>query len=153
MGKNLTLLERRFFARSIWPKMLEIWTRKYARARSSFARNFWALEKFLLELARLENWSSKILLETRSARKCLCSFCSNSKIFRSVSTLLYIHKTYQHNTLLKKWRTKWQNVYNLKFLERLVKLIPFFIHNCINYLNSQIFHTLESLRSKNTVHT
>ena len=62
-------------------------TRKCARARSSFARKFWPLEKILLELARLENCKEEFLLGTRSARKLTCSFCSNLKNFRSVSAL------------------------------------------------------------------
>ena len=71
--------------------------RKCARARSGFARNFWPLEKILLELARLENWKAKILLETRSARKLTCSFCSNSKNFRLVSALLHISLSFQEH--------------------------------------------------------
>ena len=62
--------------------------RKCARARWSFARNFWPLEKILLELARLENCKEEFLLGTRSARKLTCSFCSNSKNFCSVSALI-----------------------------------------------------------------
>ena len=61
--------------------------RKLCSARSGFARHFGALEKFLLELARLENCKEEFLLGTRSARKLTCSFCSNSKNFRSVSAL------------------------------------------------------------------
>ena len=84
LAKNLRSAHIKIFFACSKPK---ICARKIAFARSGFARYFCVLENILLELARLDNWIPKILLETRSARKSSCSFCSNSKIFRSVSAL------------------------------------------------------------------
>ena len=87
LAKNLRFAQKNTFLLARFTKKC---ARKDARARSGVARNFWPLEKILLELARLENLKTKILLETRSARNLSGSFCSNSKIFRSVSALFLV---------------------------------------------------------------